>query len=118
MPIRRLLILMVLMAAVLVGCGGAPAAPTTVPMPTLSAAAAPFATVSAAPTASSAAQATAQTSAPLAQDNLADANALRLAAAEQWRNEFFQSRDIKEREESTPEWVMSGSNEYYTIEQE
>jgi hypothetical protein len=41
-----------------------------------------------------------------------------LAAAEQWRNTFFQSQDFKDREDTTPDWVVSGSTEYYTIEQE
>ncbi len=41
-----------------------------------------------------------------------------LAAAEQWRNEFFQSQDFKAREATTPDWVEAGSTEYYTIEQE
>ena len=41
-----------------------------------------------------------------------------LAAAEQWRNAFFQSQEFKENENSTGDWVISGSNEFYTIEQE
>lgn len=41
-----------------------------------------------------------------------------LAAAEQWRNAFFQSQDFKDREDAVPDAVESGSTEYYTIEQE
>jgi hypothetical protein len=40
-----------------------------------------------------------------------------LAAAEQWRNEFFQHQDFKDCEDSTSDWIVSGSNEFYTIEQ-
>jgi hypothetical protein len=41
-----------------------------------------------------------------------------LAAAEQWRNAFFQSQEFKEREDSMPSWFEGGSTDYYTIEQE
>jgi hypothetical protein len=41
-----------------------------------------------------------------------------LAAAEEWRNAFFQSQDFKDREAARPEWIETGSTEYYTIEQE
>src|SRR5215213_5878798 len=75
--------LLTIMVTALVACGGAPAGPTMLPassVPALSPAAAPLATSSAAaPTPSPATQATAQISAALAQDELADATALRLA---------------------------------------
>jgi hypothetical protein len=64
MPIRRPMLLLIVAAAVLAACAGAPAAPTPRP----------------APAPAPAAQATAQVTAPLAQDNLAYAEALRLAA--------------------------------------
>ena len=41
-----------------------------------------------------------------------------LAAAEQWRNQFFQSHAFKDHQASMPDWIESGSTEYYTIEQE
>lgn len=41
-----------------------------------------------------------------------------MAAAEQWRNEFFQSPDFKQGEDPMNEWLLSGSTEMYTIEQE
>src|SRR5436190_17042855 len=48
MPIRRLMLLIIVAAAVLVACAGALAVPTTLPAPTLVPAAAPPTTVSAA----------------------------------------------------------------------
>ncbi len=41
-----------------------------------------------------------------------------LAAAEQWRNEFFQSQEFKQREDPMQAWLVSGSTEFYTIEQD
>ena len=41
-----------------------------------------------------------------------------LAAAEHGRNAFFQSQDVKDREAATPDWIETGSTEYYTIEQD
>src|SRR5947207_1098632 len=60
MPFRRLMLLIIVAAAVLAACAGAPAVPVTIPAP--------------------AAPATTPTTAPLAQDNLAYAEALRLSA--------------------------------------
>jgi hypothetical protein len=41
-----------------------------------------------------------------------------LAAAEQWRNAFFASQELKEQESRDTDRIIGGANEFYTIEQE
>lgn len=41
-----------------------------------------------------------------------------LAAAEQWRNALFASQEFQERQTDGDDWIVGGSNEFYTIEQE